>query len=183
MRPTHTARLRKSLSSFGAASLLAITATAQVATGTSADTGIDTSGNYRQEVQACMSGQTQEARDTCLLEARNARAARQQGQLDSAGKDLSTNALARCEPLSGQDKAACQARVMGYGESSGSVAGGGVLREVETVVVPPGQSEVTIEPKTSNPVVLVPVHPAPATQQVQPSQPLQGAQPSQLPQQ
>jgi hypothetical protein len=32
------------------------------------------------------------------------------------------------------------------------------VREVETVVVPPGKDSVTIEPKTDNPVVLVPSH-------------------------
>ena len=176
MRRNHVFRSRKSLLSFVSASLFALAATAQVATGTAADTGIDSSGNYRQEVQACMSGRTQEARDTCLREARNAQAARQQGKLDSAGKDLAANAMARCEPLAGEDKAACQARVMGYGEASGSVAGGGVLRQVETVVMPPGRSDVTIEPKTSDPVVLVPAQPAapepvpPATQPVQPAQ-------------
>jgi hypothetical protein len=36
------------------------------------------------------------------------------------------------------------------------VAGGGVLREVETVVLPEGERSVTIEPKTDDPVVLVP---------------------------
>lgn len=170
MRANHALRSRKALLSFGVASLLATTAAmAQVAN--SADTGIDNSGSYRQEVQACLSGQTQEARDTCLREARNAQAARQQGKLDGAGKDLAANAMARCEPLAGEDKAACQARVMGYGEASGSVAGGGVLRQVETVVLPPGQSEITIEPKTSDPVVLVPAQPA------------QPAPPSQAPQQ
>jgi len=163
MRSSHGLRSRKGLLSFGIASLLAMTAaTAQVATGPSADTGIDASGNYRQEVQACQRGQTQQDRDTCLREARNARADKQQGSAGSS--DLAANAMARCEPLSGEEKAACQARVMGYGETSGSVAGGGVLREVETVVVPPGQSEVTIEPKTPNPVVLVPAEPAPAPQ-------------------
>lgn len=168
-------RSRKSLLSFAAASLLAMTAaTAQVA-GTRGDTGIDASGNYRSEVQACNSGQTQEARDTCLREARNARADKQQRNLDSAGNDLGANAMARCEPLAGEDKAACQARVLGYGETSGSVAGGGVLRQVETVVVPRGQSEVTIEPKTSNPVVLVPVQPADA-QPTAPTQPIEPAQ-------
>jgi len=163
MRTSHGLRSRKSLLSFGVASLLAMTAaTAQVATGPAADTGIDASGNYRQEVQACERGQTQQDRDTCLREARNARADKQQGAVGSG--ELAANAMARCEPLSGEEKAACQARVMGYGESSGSVAGGGVLREVETVVVPPGQSEVTIEPKTQNPVVLVPADPAQASQ-------------------
>ena len=181
MTRDHTHRSRKSMFSFAAVSLLAMTAaTAQVA-GTTGDTGIDTSGNYAQEVQACNNGQTQEARDTCLREARNARADKQKRDLDAGGKNYDTNAMARCEPLSGEDKAACQARVMGYGEKSGSVAGGGVLREVETVVVPPGQKEVTIEPKTPNPVVLVPVQPG-ATQgsgaeSTVPTQPIQPAQP------
>lgn len=179
MTRDHPLRSRKSLFCYAAASLLATgAATAQVA-GTTGDTGIDTSGNYRQEVQACMNGQTQEARDTCLREARNAHAAKQERKLDSAGNDLGANALARCQPLSGEDKAACQARVLGYGETSGSVAGGGVLREVETVVVPPGQTQVTIEPKTPNPVVLVPAQPAPAqpadAQGTAPTQPIQPA--------
>lgn len=147
-------RSRKSLGYFAAASLLAMTAaTAQVATGT---TGIDASGSYQQEVQACMTGKTQQDRDTCLTEARNAQAEKKRGTLDNSGGQLDANAMARCEPLSGEDKAACKARVMGYGNTSGSVAAGGVLREVETVVLPPGQSSVTVEPKTSDPVVLVP---------------------------
>lgn len=147
-------RSRKSLVYFAAASLVAMTAaTAQVATGT---TGIDASGSYQQEVQACMTGKTQQDRDTCLTEARNAQADKKRGLLDNNGGQVDANAMARCEPLSGEDKAACKARVMGYGNTSGSVAGGGVLREVETVVLPPGQSSVTVEPKTSDPVVLVP---------------------------
>ena len=154
----HALHVRKSVLSFGAVTLLAMTAaTAQVA-GNPGNTGIDTSGNYRLEVQACNSGRTQEDRDTCLREARNARAEKQRGTLDK-GEDYRSNAMARCSPLSGEDKAACEARVMGYGDVSGSVASGGVLRQVETVVMPPGQTDVTIEPKTSDPVILVPAGP------------------------
>lgn len=185
MTRDHALRSRKGLFSFAAASLVAMSAAAAQVAGTPGDTGIDNSGNYDREVQACNNGQTQEARDTCLREARNAHADKQKRDLDAVGgKDLRANALARCEPLSGEDKAACQARVMGYGEKSGSVAGGGVLREVETVVVPPGQTEVTIEPKTPNPVVLVPEQPrdaqgaAPAQGSTAPTQPIQPAQPS-----
>jgi hypothetical protein len=58
--------------------------------------------------------------------------------------------------LAGEDKAACEARMMGYGTVSGSVAGGGVLREVETVVMPPGADSITVDAKTPDPVVLVP---------------------------
>jgi hypothetical protein len=56
----------------------------------------------------------------------------------------------------GENQAACQARVLGMGSVEGSVAGGGVLREVETVVLPQGQASVTVEPQTSDPVVLIP---------------------------
>ncbi|MBG9388344.1 hypothetical protein [Caenimonas aquaedulcis] len=145
---------RKSLASFGVIAFLAVTAaTAQVATGT---TGIDASGVYQQEVQACMTGKTQQDQETCLKEARNARADKQRGVLDNAGAQFQNNAAQRCDVLSGEEKAACQARVIGYGSTSGSVAGGGVIREVETVVIPAGSGPVTIEPKTADPVVLVP---------------------------
>lgn len=154
MKPIDATRSRSSLASFGAAALLAVTAaTAQVTTG---PTAIDSTGHYRQEVQACLAGQTQQDRETCLREARNAQAEKQRGALDNAGGNFEANKVARCEPLAGEEKAACQARMMGYGSTSGSVAGGGVLREVETVVLPEGASSVTIEPRTEEPVVLVP---------------------------
>ncbi|HXD39919.1 MAG TPA: hypothetical protein VN649_05115 [Ramlibacter sp.] len=145
---------RKSLVSFGVTALLAVTAaTAQVATGT---TGIDASGNYQQEVQACLSGKTQQDQATCLREARNAQADKKRGLLDNAGGRFEANAAARCDVLMGEDKAACQARMMGFGSTSGSIAGGGLLREVETVIMPAGSSSVTVQPQTSDPVVLVP---------------------------
>jgi hypothetical protein len=154
MPANNSAHSRKSLVSFGVAALLAVTAaTAQVATGT---TGIDASGSYQQEVNACMTGKTQQDQATCLREARNAQADKKRGVLDNAGAQFDANAKARCDVLAGEEKAACEARLMGYGNTTGSVASGGVLREVETVVVPPGQTSVTIEPKTSDPVVLVP---------------------------
>ena len=142
---------KKSLISFGAIALLAVgAATAQVAT------GIDNSGSYQSEVQACMTGQTQQSQADCLKEARNAQADKRRGVLDSAGS-LEANAMTRCEVFApGEDKAACQARVMGMGSTSGSVAGGGTLHEVETVTLPEGQSSVTVIPQTSDPVVLVP---------------------------
>ena len=151
---------RKSLVSFGVTALFAVTAAAaQVVTGAGAApgaTGIDASGNYQHEVQSCLSGRTQEDQATCLREARNAQAERQRGDLQMSGQQYQANAMQRCNALNGEDKAACQARMMGYGETSGSVAGGGVLREVETVVVPPGADSVRIEPQTPDPVVIVP---------------------------
>jgi hypothetical protein len=155
-KPSPRLRPRQGLAPFGVAALLAMTAaTAQVAGGTGG-TAIDASGDYRSEVQACLSGRTQQDRDDCLREARNARAEKQRGTLEQNAA-LQANAKARCEVFAGgEERAACEARVLGYGSTSGSVEGGGILRQVETVVLPPGQSEVTIEPKTSDPVLLVP---------------------------
>ena len=154
MTTNNSAHSRKSLFSFGVAALLAVTAaTAQVATGT---TGIDASGSFQQEVNACMTGKTQQDQATCLREARNAQADKKRGVLDNSSGQFDANAKARCDVLAGEEKAACEARAMGYGSTSGSVAAGGVLREVETVVLPAGQSSITIEPKTADPVVLVP---------------------------
>jgi len=146
---------RKSIVSFSTAALVAMTAAAAQVAGTPAGTTLDATGNYQSEVQACMQGKTGEDQATCLKEARNAQADKKRGLLDS-NANYQANARARCESLQGEDRSACEARMMGYGTVSGSVAGGGVIREVETVVMPAGQSSITVDPKTADPVVLVP---------------------------
>ena len=152
--PAQHSHSLKSLFSFGVAALLAVTAvTAQVASGT---TGIDSSGSYQLEVDACITGKTQQDQATCLREARNAQSDKKRGVLDNAGAQFDSNAATRCNVLTGEEQAACLARVQGFGSTTGSVAAGGVLREVETVILPAGQSSVTIEPKTADPVLLIP---------------------------
>jgi hypothetical protein len=149
------ARTRKSFLSFGAAALLAVgAATAQVRP---MDTSIDDTGTYRSEVQACMSGNTQQDRATCMEEARNAAAEKRRGRLETYGAN-EANAVARCDVhQTGEDRAACRARVLGMGDVQGSVAGGGMLYEAETVVLPEGQASVTVVPQTeAGPIVLVP---------------------------
>ena len=148
---------RKAFAYFGLVSVLAMTAaTAQISSPPGA-TGIDASGSYQRERAACLAGATQQDKATCLEEANNAAADKKRGLIQSeADRTLVANATQRCEALGGEDRAACMARVMGMGNTSGSVAGGGVIKEVETVVLPPGQSSVVIEPKTANPVLIVP---------------------------
>lgn len=153
-------RARKSLISFGVTALLAIgAATAQIATAASAlpgTAGIDNTGSYQSEVQACMSGHTQQSRADCLKEARNSHADKVRGRLDVYGEHQA-NAMDRCHVFtSAEDKAACQARVLGMGDVEGSVAAGGLLRESETVVLPSDQHAVTVMPKTDDTIVLVP---------------------------
>lgn len=152
--PVKIALLRKSMTYFGLTSLLAVSAaTAQVATGT---TGIDASGNTQREKAACHSGMTQQDYVTCMREATNAAAEKRSGKLDNSGGQFQANALKRCDVLKGEDQIACQARILGYGSTSGSVAGGGVVRQVETVVVPADAGTVTIQPKTSGGIVVIP---------------------------
>ena len=148
------ALLRTSAAYFGLTALLAVSAaTAQIATGT---TGIDASGNTQREKAACHSGMTQQDYVTCMREATNAAAEKRSGKLDNAGAQFQANALKRCDVLKGEDQIACQARMLGYGSTSGSVAGGGVVRQVETVTVPAGAGTVVVQPKTSSDLVVIP---------------------------
>lgn len=158
MTASNSSHSRKALMAYGAAALLAVTAaTAQVATGAA---GIDNTGDYRHEVQSCLSGNTQEDRATCLREARNAHAEKIRGRLDNGQQSrFEANSVARCDVQTGDDKAACKARVMGFGDSSGSVAGGGVLRQVETVVPPSQADTATVEPRSPELLVPMPAKP------------------------
>ena len=137
---------------FLTAALAMTAATAQVASGT---TGIDATGNASSEMAACNNGTTQQDRATCLTEVKNANAAKRAGKVDNAGGQFRANALKRCEALSGEDKIACEARIVGYGETRGSVAGGGVIREVETVVLPKNESTIVIQPQTNTDAIVV----------------------------
>ena len=143
----------KSFAGFALTAVLAMTAaTAQVASGT---TGIDNTGSARSEANACNTGMTQQDRETCLREVRNANADKRAGKLDNSGGQFDANAAQRCNVLSGEDKIACEARVAGYGNPQGSVAGGGVIREVETVVVPNDGTLVNIQPQTAADTIVV----------------------------
>lgn len=147
-----------SKSAWLAASALAVLlsvspAQAQAAPGA---TGIDASGQASAELAACNNGKTQQDRATCIREVNNAQADKRAGNIAAPGADVAAaNALRRCDALAGEDKIACRARVAGYGSAKGSVAGGGVITEVETVVVPAGATSVTIEPKTSADNIIV----------------------------
>lgn len=150
-------KITRLLAAMGVSLLMATgVAVAQVPITATGTTGIDTSGNVQKEREACLTGRTQQDQATCLREANNAAAEKRSGKLDNSGAQFDANARQRCEVLTGEDRVACEARVMGYGNTQGSVAGGGVIREVETVVVPAGATSVRIEPKTDAPVLIMP---------------------------
>ena len=149
-------RLEIGATCFGFVAVVALTAMAQIASAqiASGTTGIDATGNASSEMAACNSGQTQQDRETCMKEVRNANAEKRAGKLDNAGGQFGANAAQRCGVLTGEDKIACEARVLGIGNAQGSVAGGGVIREVETVVVPNDGSAVRVQPQTDSIVVI-----------------------------
>lgn len=166
-RPSNTTRRapRRPLSLLQAAACLVVLSGLTVAhangatgaTGATGNTGLDTSGNYQQEMQACRQGRTAQDRATCMEEAREARKARRQGALVTPSESsMGANARARCEGMSSADMAACHARMMGYGRTSGSVMGGGMLRELDVVEMQPGQDSVNVAPKGDTPVLVVP---------------------------
>lgn len=88
---------------------------------------------YQQERAACMSGQSNQDRATCLKEASAALAEARRGGLADGDGQLRQNAKDRCTALTGDERTDCMARMRGEGTVSGSVGGGGVLREKRTI--------------------------------------------------
>ena len=88
---------------------------------------------YRQDMVVCQSGQSNQDRATCRLEAKNALAAAKRGALNDAPGQYQQNALQRCSAHKDEDRRACEARMTGQGSTEGSAAAGGVLRQSVTV--------------------------------------------------
>jgi hypothetical protein len=114
---------------------------------------------YQQDRANCNAGRTAEDRATCLKEAGAALEERKRHQLDNSGTPLA-NATDRCNALPGKDKADCLARIVGPLNSrqsvttSGSVAGGGVIKETTTTT--PGQVIVIMPDPTPAPATPAP---------------------------
>ena len=116
------------LDSFGIAAIGALLA---VSTAFAAPPS-DAQARYQQERAACDSGQSQQDRATCLREAGAALHEARQGRLGEGQVQYQQNALARCGYLPAEERSACHARMQGQGTTSGSVAGGGIYRELVT---------------------------------------------------
>ena len=90
---------------------------------------------YLSERAACMNGQSNQTRATCLQEAVAARQAARAGKLDR-GNDAQFlgNAMNRCRSLNSPEQDECVSRMRGEGTQSGSVLDGGILLELVTTV-------------------------------------------------
>jgi hypothetical protein len=94
---------------------------------------------YQRDAAVCLSRGYKGARNECLSDASTARASREPVTIDPDPGRYARNALQRCEALKEPDRGDCVARMQGQGTTSGSVAGGGIYRELvtrEVVVVP-----------------------------------------------
>jgi hypothetical protein len=89
-------------------------------------------GAYQRDQARCMKMPIHGERAECLSEASTAQAARQPVRPDADPGRYARNALERCKPLSEPDRGDCLARMSGRGTTSGSVAGGGIYRELVT---------------------------------------------------
>ena len=74
-------------------------------------------------------------RDECLSEASTLYAGTQPSNPDENPAQLMRNALKRCEPLREPDRQDCVLRTEGKGTTTGSVAAGGIYRELVTIEV------------------------------------------------
>ena len=88
---------------------------------------------YRQERAACTGGASNQSRDICLKEAGAAYAEARKGELGGSATPDARHASLRCEPLSGDERRDCLARMQGAGTTGGSAASGGILRELVTI--------------------------------------------------
>ena len=86
---------------------------------------------FREDRAACMSGASNQDRQTCMREAQAALAESRRGSLSTGASsdDFRANAMARCDVQPERDRADCKAMARGEGTASGSVGQGAIVRE------------------------------------------------------
>jgi len=112
---------------------------------------------YQQDRADCLAGKTAEGQKTCLKEAGAAlQASREHDLKTPSPAQMAANERKRCEPLSGDDKKDCLKRAAGMDTTvSGSVAGGGQLKE-PTTIVPGTPGTVVVQPESMPPTAAGP---------------------------
>ena len=88
---------------------------------------------YQQDMAVCNSGQSNQSVATCRREAGSALSEAKRGALGSDGKNYTNNALQRCAVHTGDDRTACEARILGEGDITDASQAGGLLRQSITV--------------------------------------------------
>jgi hypothetical protein len=95
----------------------------------------DAQANYQSERANCLNGHSNQDRATCLKEAGAALGEAKRGRLSDGNTQYRQNATIRCQKMDSDARQACERRMGGEGVVSGSVAAGGLYREL-TIPVP-----------------------------------------------
>ena len=95
--------------------------------------GSQAQARYRHDMDVCNSGQSNQNVATCRLEARNALADAKRGAVPMDPAQYQSNALQRCAVHKGDDRVACEARILGQGDVTTGTEAGGLLRKSITV--------------------------------------------------
>lgn len=120
---------------------------------------MDPEAKYRQDIERCNAGQTNQDIETCKREAGAAlQEAKRQRLLTHRDQSPQANATARCQALPAGAREDCMTQMSGTASTTvqGSVAGGGILRT--TTITIPGSTETqtniitptTVDPSVSN---------------------------------
>jgi hypothetical protein len=96
---------------------------------------VSAKARLQQDRVVCSRVRDQGERDECLSEASTRYAGTQPSHPDENQEQLMRNALKRCEPLREPDRQDCVLRTQGRGTTTGSVAGGGIYRELVTIEI------------------------------------------------
>lgn len=157
---------------------LILARTALVAACALSTAGAWAQSTYEQDRAACLRSDSQHERTSCLREAAAVRAQNKNRKPTTSDTPESRmqNALKRCTELPPESKATCERMVRGEGTVSGSVEGGGVIRELVTPVpaIPPMQPMPPAQPMPP-PEPMPPMQPMAPPQPMQPMQPMPGA--------
>lgn len=91
---------------------------------------------YRADRAACLSGASQQDQATCLKEAGAILAERRRGSANTGTPQatLRANAVNRCAVQPPAERHDCERLAMGDGSQQGTVASGGVIKELVTVI-------------------------------------------------
>ena len=85
---------------------------------------------YQEDRQRCLSGQTGQSQASCLQEAGAVLRLPPHALEHVGAMQLAENAQQRCNALPHDTRQSCLARMQGQGRTEGSVAGGGIYREL-----------------------------------------------------
>lgn len=88
---------------------------------------------YQNDMAICNSGQSNQSGATCRREAGAALGEAKRGRTDRGPAQYQMNALKRCAVHQGDDRVACEARIINEGDITSGVMAGGILRESITV--------------------------------------------------